>query len=178
MTEFDSTQNGNHFTDEPALIDTRIDVHSPRVRAQLEAKLAEYRERNSEKAALSHEARVAQFGTSEYRNIFKESILDAVLTISGDETRDFTFNPVVISEVALAVQDETRLPVASAALVPFAFNKDALIYAPDPEQIPRDPIISGFLNAYMVIKTYATGETFGVNAGTGLPMLPLTPDQR
>lgn len=177
MTETDSSRTGNHLRGEPALIDTRIDIRSPRVAQQLQAKLAEYRQRNIEKSEMSYEERIAQFGTSEYRNIFKESILDAVLTIGGDEERNFTANPIVITEIALAVQDETRLPVVSAATVPFVFNSDALVYAPDFERAPRDPVISGFLNAYMVIKTYASGETFSVDSGTGLPILPIAPER-
>ena len=177
MTEIDPMRTGDHLRGEPALIDSRIDIRSPRVTQQLQAKLAEYQQRYREKADLSYEARVEQFGTGEYRAIFNQSILNAVLTIAGDQERDFAANPIVITEVALAVQDETQLPVVSAALVPFVFNKDALIYAPDPERIPRNPMISGFLDSYMVIKTYAMGETFGVNSGTGLPILPIAPDQ-
>lgn len=163
---------------EPALRDTRIEIRDDRVRQQLMAKLAEYKNRWTEDAGSTPAERVAKGGRDVLPLVFKESILETVLALDGDRHRNFTARPIVITEVALAVQEATGQGILSAATIPFVYNQDALTYAPDPRRMMDwdiDPKVSVFLNAYMVVKTYATGSSFSVEGGTGIPELPLKP---
>ncbi|MFY9228424.1 MAG: hypothetical protein WAO28_03845 [Candidatus Microsaccharimonas sp.] len=170
------TQDAERRDREPALRDTRIEIRDDVVRQQLMAKLAEYKNRWAEDAELTPTERVEKGGRGVLPLLFKESILETVLALQGDEARDFTAQPIVITEVALAVQEATGRRIISAATVPFTFNQDALTYSPDFGRMwDVDPEVSSFLNAYMVIKTYATGSNFSVEGGTGVPVLPLEP---
>lgn len=163
---------------EPALRDTRIEIRDDRVRQQLMAKLGEYKNRWAEDAGTTPTERVEKGGRDVLPLLFKESILETLLALDGDKDRDFTAQPIVITEVALAVQEATGRRIISAATVPFTFNQDALTYSPDPRRLwDIDPEVSSFLNAYMVIKTYATGSNFSVEGGTGVPELPLQPSK-
>ncbi|MFZ3009692.1 MAG: hypothetical protein WA030_01570 [Candidatus Microsaccharimonas sp.] len=63
--------------------------------------------------------------------------------LDGDKDRDFTVQPIVITEVALAVQEATGRRIISAATVPFTFNQDALTYSPNPRRMwDIDPEVS------------------------------------
>ncbi len=170
------TQDAERREREPALRDTRIEIRDDVVRQQLMAKLAEYKNRWADDAGSTPAERAEKGGREALPLVFKESILETVLALDGDKERDFTAQPIVITEVALAVQEATGRPIISAATVPFTFNQDALTYSPDPRRLwDIDPEVASFLNAYMVIKTYATGSNFSVEGGTGVPVLPLEP---
>ena len=157
------SQSTERYEHEPALRDTRIFIFDDNVRRHLMARLAEYQRSWPVDAGTSPRERVRKGGPAILPKLFEEMILETVMTIEGDAERDFTVHPIVITEVSLAVQEATGLPVVSAAIVPFKFSGEARAYAPDPKRREEaTPVVGAFLDAYMVIKTNAGDRNFRI----------------
>jgi hypothetical protein len=150
---------------EPSICDTEISVTDPVLRRRLELKLQEYGQRDERRglAYMDPEVIRRQHGVS----MFKSLILGKVLAIAGH--RDTGVEPIRIDEVALAVQDETDLPVAAAVTVPYVFDPDSGIRKPDTTVLPQGSPADQFTRAYGVIQIYASGRSDVLHHSTGLP---------
>lgn len=168
----------NKLPDEPSVLNTKIEIANPGVVLSLQVKLQEYRGRNAPFEQLSWAEQIERYGPDRFTPIFKEVILETVLTLAGDTERDFSTQPMLLPEIALATAEETGINLTESIVTPFVYDSDAMVYQPDWRLLRERGGAQedyDFLNAYMVIKTYASGEQWGVEGGTGLPVLPYAP---
>jgi hypothetical protein len=154
---------------EPSLQETAISITDPHHRARLQLQLSRFRSEMKPLRQLHPRLAERFFQQADHNRLrFKESILRHSLQISAE--RDTALDPIVITEIALAVEDETGAAVAGAAAVPFrpADQPDAII--PDYRRMVDNPVVVDFLEAYNVIRIYANGVPGLI--GESLPELP------
>ncbi|MDB5165408.1 MAG: hypothetical protein JWM00_298 [Candidatus Saccharibacteria bacterium] len=158
---------------EPSLLDTAMRIENPEHLERLKLKLEEYKERTKKRAKRVEDThpdlQLLQVGP----DIFKEPILDYVVTAAA--VRDTTTDPIVITEVALAVGEATGYDVSRSVTVPFRYNDDGMVFEPDFKQLRQEATLAdlGFSSAYAVIKAYANNDLWGIEGGTGLPSIPV-----
>ncbi|MGV9002078.1 MAG: hypothetical protein ACOH18_03960 [Candidatus Saccharimonadaceae bacterium] len=163
----DDVGNGN-FTPRKETTETQITLASnPRLVAQLEAKLGEYREREAERPDMS-------FDHPEYKalqlrsEMFKGDILAFVLTTASE--RDTAERPIELVEVAEAMEERFGYDLTAAKQAPVIFDARYGIYCHDqPDLFAQGGELNrSFSSAYWVIRSYTTGDRGGIVGGTGL----------
>ncbi len=116
---------------EPSIDDTKIVIKDDDVRAQLMAKLLEYKLVYKEQGLLSARERIEIHGQGEYDPLFDEAILEALLTIAGEEGRDFSTHPITLKDIAMAVMEVTDFRLYPAMLTPFTYNRELKQFMPN-----------------------------------------------
>lgn len=164
---------GGERVEEPSVLFTKIVNFrdDPKLLTQLRKKLEEYEARELEFAYTAPDLRLLMQGPLMYTEMFKLTILKAVLGAIDDESRDLDVNPILMPEIALVAMDERGLNITSAITTPFVKNPQfGSNYYPDFKVLTQGDIIPyAFSDAYSVIQAYTSGNVADVTNGTGLP---------
>jgi hypothetical protein len=174
-----TVSNNPEFYDQ---YDDAITITDESLVPRLAAKRSEYYQRLIDSGAAFMHPDV-QLATGDALNALKLHVLDAVL----DVDKKIPGQSVSKTDVATYVTERTGYHLNAFLQTPPKYNEDTMLWGPDISAIdaacdenwfsqrPIDRLANNYMaHAYWIIRTYASGSQWGIEGGTGLPVLPLT----
>jgi len=145
---------------EPSLQDTAMVIKSPEDIERLQLKLEEYRQRAAARREhaddLGPDMELRQWADE----LFKEPILDYVVSaaLARDQTDEGT--AVTILEVGGAVGESTGYDLSLSMITPFRFVEERGVFQPDIPRLLDEGTLAdvAFSTAYGIVKEYVNGE--------------------
>jgi hypothetical protein len=151
---------------------------NPLLHAQLTEKLVKYRRYAEDVKYKAPDLVFQQYGVDPLFITMKEKVLETVLQLAEDQTRDFTQAPLTIGEIAQIITEDSRYEL-SAGEIPFVWDGMMEQYIPDYEHLVAEANREtfAFAQAYEIVRGYTNGYWEHFNGG-GLPDIevPTSPE--